>query len=90
MLFEHQRTRKFVRIGTMTTTAVMAAPYDEFDEDDPLLPTRTIKAEFDICDMTIWRWERDGLLPAATRINRRKYYPRSAVRRLKRQGRATA
>jgi predicted DNA-binding transcriptional regulator AlpA len=50
---------------------------------DNLVRATRVAQEFGISRVTLWRWERDGLLPPAYRINNRKYYPRTALDALK-------
>jgi hypothetical protein len=49
--------------------------------ENKLLPTRQVCERYGVSDRTIARWERDPDLrfPQATVINRRKYYPESAL-----------
>jgi len=48
-----------------------------------LVRATEVAQEFGISRVTLWRWERDGLLPRAHRINNRKYYSRIALDDLK-------
>lgn len=50
---------------------------------DNLVRATEVAQEFGISRVTLWRWERDGLLPRAHRINNRKYYSRTALDQLK-------
>ncbi len=50
---------------------------------DSLIRAAIVANEFGVSRVTLWRWERDGLLPRAHRINNQKYYPRAAVETLK-------
>lgn len=50
---------------------------------DNLVRATVVAEEFGISRVTLWRWERDGLLPRAHRINNRKYYSRIALDELK-------
>jgi predicted DNA-binding transcriptional regulator AlpA len=50
---------------------------------DNLVRATEVAEEFGISRVTLWRWERDGLLPRAHRINNRKYYSRIALEELK-------
>ena len=56
------------------------AHYDE----DPLITARRFRQECgDVSNVTLWRWERDGVIPPATRINNRKYWLRSVAQKIK-------
>lgn len=46
---------------------------------DPLIPSVQVRREFGISRTTLWRWERDGILPRAHRIRNQRYFPRSAL-----------
>lgn len=48
-----------------------------------LVRATEVAHEFGISRVTLWRWERDGLLPRAHRINNQKYFPRTALDALK-------
>lgn len=50
---------------------------------DKLIPAPLVANEFGISRVTLWRWERDGILPRAHRINNQKYYPRAVLESLK-------
>ena len=51
---------------------------------DKLVSSATVRRELgDVSEMTIWRWTKTGILPAPTKINKRNYWPVSAVERLK-------
>jgi DNA-binding transcriptional MerR regulator len=41
--------------------------------DEALLTTRKLKQRYGVTDRTISRWEDAGVLPAAARIQKRKY-----------------
>jgi predicted DNA-binding transcriptional regulator AlpA len=45
-----------------------------------LLPRRELRALVPVSDMTIWRWERDGLFPRHLTINSRNYWRLSELR----------
>lgn len=47
--------------------------------NDKLVRANQVAQEFGISRVTLWRWERDGLLPRAHRINNQKYFPRTAL-----------
>jgi len=45
-----------------------------------LIPAAHVRQELGgVSSITLWRWERDGLLPPARRLNGRKYWLRSEV-----------
>ena len=46
---------------------------------DQLLNRRMLRKTIPASDMTIWRWERDGLFPQHLAINGRNYWLRSEV-----------
>lgn len=46
---------------------------------DTLIRATRVAQEFGVSRVTLWRWERDGLLPRAHRINNQKYFPRAAL-----------
>ena len=48
-----------------------------------LVPATTVANEFGVSRVTLWRWERDGILPRAHRINNQKYYQRAELESLK-------
>lgn len=50
---------------------------------DNLIRAAIAADEFGISRVTLWRWERDGILPRAHRINNQKYYPRTVLESLK-------
>jgi predicted DNA-binding transcriptional regulator AlpA len=45
-----------------------------------LLTRRILRQVVPVSDMTIWRWERDGLFPKHLTINSRNYWLLSEVR----------
>lgn len=51
------------------------------DTRDALVPQQTARQEVfgAVCDMTIWRWVRDGVLPAPIKIRGRNYWRRSEL-----------
>lgn len=52
--------------------------------NEKLLSSTTVRRELgDVSEMTIWRWMQCGILPAPIKINRRNYWPVSAVERVK-------
>ncbi|MEM6483413.1 MAG: helix-turn-helix domain-containing protein [Pseudomonadota bacterium] len=53
------------------------------DQNVNLVRATQVAHEFGISRVTLWRWERDGLLPRAHRINNQKYFPRTALDALK-------
>jgi len=55
----------------------------KLERSDALVRATPVAQEFGISRVTLWRWERDGLLPPAYRINNRKYYPRTVLDALK-------
>lgn len=51
---------------------------------DPLVVSTAVRNELGgISDVTLWRWERDGLLPPARRLNGRKYWLKSEIEAVK-------
>jgi predicted DNA-binding transcriptional regulator AlpA len=44
-----------------------------------LLPRRELRRLVPVSDMTIWRWERDGLFPRHVSINGRNYWRLSEI-----------
>jgi DNA-binding transcriptional MerR regulator len=54
--------------------------------DDELLPARKMRARYSTTDRTILRWEREGVLPPPIKIRGRKYWARSDLERLEREG----
>ena len=47
--------------------------------EERLLPRRELRRIVPVSDMTIWRWERDGLFPRHVSINGRNYWRLSEV-----------
>lgn len=57
--------------------------------DEELITASAARAELgNVSESTIWRWERDGILPLAKRINKRKFWLRSEIAELKRRASA--
>lgn len=57
---------------------------------EKLESSRTLRRELgDVSEMTVWRWVKAGILPPPIKINKRNYWPVSAVEKLK-QGNAKA
>lgn len=50
---------------------------------DPLVPAREVSKELGKSSVTLWRMERDGILPRAHRIRGRKSWLRSEIDKLK-------
>ena len=46
---------------------------------DQLIGRRHLRQTIPVSDMTIWRWERDGVFPRHISINGRNYWRRSDV-----------
>lgn len=44
-------------------------------QTEPWRDSRYFETKYNRSKVTIWRWEREGVLPAATRINGRKFWP---------------
>jgi predicted DNA-binding transcriptional regulator AlpA len=44
-----------------------------------LLPRRELRSLVPVSDMTIWRWERDGVFPRHLSINGRNYWRLSEI-----------
>jgi predicted DNA-binding transcriptional regulator AlpA len=54
---------------------------------DRLLSSRTVRDRLGgVSDMTIWRWVSAGILPAATKINGRNFWPESVIQKLASEG----
>jgi len=52
---------------------------------DPLVSASQARKEWgDISEVTLWRWEKDKIVPPARRIKTRKYWLASQVRAVKR------
>jgi len=49
-------------------------------ELEELLSRRELRQIIPKCEMTIYRWERDGKFPRSIKINKRKYWRKSEVR----------
>jgi predicted DNA-binding transcriptional regulator AlpA len=54
--------------------------FDPLDRSERLLPRRELRSLVPVSDMTIWRWERDGLFPRHLVINGRNYWRLSELR----------
>jgi DNA-binding transcriptional MerR regulator len=53
-------------------------------ELEPILTcTEARKLCGDVSYVTFWRWERDGLIPPAIRINKRKYWTQSMLQEVR-------
>ena len=53
-------------------------------ETDPLIPAVKVRLELGgISDVTLWRWEKNGVIPPAVKINKRKYWRSSVIQGLK-------
>jgi predicted DNA-binding transcriptional regulator AlpA len=50
------------------------------NKDERLLPRRELRSLIPVSDMTIWRWEQDGLFPRHLLINGRNYWRLSEIR----------
>ena len=56
-----------------------------YQDEDHLMPAREFRRELgDVSGVTLWRWERDGVIPPAVRIKNRKYWLRSVAQKIKR------
>jgi len=61
------------------------------DLTERLLPRRELRRVVPVSDMTIWRWERDGLFPRHVSINGRNYWRLSEISHwMEKQERASA
>ena len=56
--------------------------------EDELLPARKMRARYSTTDRTILRWEREGVLPPPIKIRGRKYWSKTVLERLEREGMA--
>ena len=54
--------------------------FGRIDRTERLLPRRELRVLVPVSDMTIWRWERDGLFPRHLLINGRNYWRLSELR----------
>lgn len=62
---------------------------EEQSKSDPLIPSCNVRLELGgISYTTLWRWERDDVLPPPVRIRGRKYWRRSTIRNLALNGAA--
>jgi hypothetical protein len=52
---------------------------------DELVPDPTVQKEFDVCAMTLWRWDNDPTLgfPPPIKIRNRKYRSRRKLEKFK-------
>lgn len=50
------------------------------NKGERLLPRRELRSLIPVSDMTIWRWERDGIFPRHLSINSRNYWRLSELR----------
>jgi hypothetical protein len=52
------------------------------DANEVLMPSRQVRARYNVSDMGLWRWLRNpGLnFPQPIYINKRRYWPLSALR----------
>jgi predicted DNA-binding transcriptional regulator AlpA len=49
-----------------------------------LVSSAAVRRELgDVSEMTIWRWTKTGILPQPIKINKRNYWPASAIERVK-------
>ena len=54
---------------------------------DRLLSSRTCRElAGGVSEMTWWRWQQQGIVPAPVKINRRNFWPESAIKRLLSEG----
>lgn len=54
------------------------------NESDPLIPASKVRKDLgDVSDVTLWRWEKSGVIPPPVRINDRKYWRQSVVQKIK-------
>jgi hypothetical protein len=56
-------------------------------DKDTLIPDKIVLAEFQISDMTLWRWDHDHELgfPPPIYIRKRKFRSRNALEKFKQQ-----
>lgn len=50
-----------------------------------MLPARAVRDRFGISAMTLFRWEKKGILPAPQKINGRNYWPEPAIEAVRRE-----
>lgn len=63
----------------------------ECGSSERFVPRRELRALLPVSDMTVWRWERDGIFPRHLSINGRNYWRLSELRDwMERQERAGA
>ena len=57
--------------------------------DDPLFNSRNTRQELgDICDMTLHRWVKAGIIPEPIKIRERNYWRKSWIEQVKTKGAA--
>lgn len=49
------------------------------DNPSRLRPARAVREHFGISAMTLWRWTKEGILPAPVKINGRNYWTEADV-----------
>lgn len=56
-------------------------------QTETLYPAAKVRATFNISGMTLWRWVHKGILPRPIVINKRNFWPESAVQAVIDKGR---
>lgn len=57
---------------------------DNTRTSDPLVTTGAVRRELgDVSSMTVWRWQKSGILPKPSKINGRKYWKKSEIEAVK-------
>ena len=62
------------------TYANTSQPTYALEDAERLLTRRLLRELVPVSDMTIWRWERDGLFPRHLTVNSRNYWLLSEVK----------
>ena len=58
-------------------------------QTETLYPAAKVRATFNISGMTVWRWVHKGILPPPIVINKRNFWPESAIQAVIANGRQT-
>ena len=62
-------------IATQTAQTVLN------NHEEKVFTRNEVKEKFNVCDATLWRWDKLGLI-MGKKIGNRKYYPESEIKRL--------